>query len=83
MGFFNLSFHLVSNEPFLKGRRTDPAGLGSQSVLLLGRHSHSVLPRAWASPPGSEIPAEMEQPVPSDDSCCPKQLTGLSKMSQP
>lgn len=33
--FQSLIFHLVSNKPFLKGRRTDIPGLGSQSVLLL------------------------------------------------
>lgn len=83
MGFFNPSFHLVSNEPFLKGRSTDIPGLGSESILLLQRYSHSVFPQAWAFPPGSEILPEMEQHVPCDGSCCPKQLTGLSKMSQP
>lgn len=84
MGFFNPSFHLVSNKPSWKGRSTDMPGLGSQSILLLQRYPHSVFPQAWAFPPGSEILPKMEQHVPSDDSCCcPKQLTGLSKMSQP
>lgn len=82
MGFFNPSFHLVSNKPSLQGRSTDIPGLGSQSILLLARYLHSVFPQAWAFPPGSEILPKMEQHAPSDDSCCPKQLTGLSKMSQ-
>lgn len=54
MGFFNPSFHLVSNKPSLKGS-TDIPGLGSQSILLLERYLHSVFPQAWAFPPGSEI----------------------------
>lgn len=79
MGFFNPSFHLVSNKPSLKGRSADTTGLGSQSILLLQRY-----PQAWAFPPGSETLPEMEQHVPSDDSCCcPKQLRSLSKVSQP
>lgn len=83
MGFFNPSFHLVSNKPSLKGRSTDIPGLGSQSILLL-QSSHSVFPQAWAFLPGSEILPKMEQQGPSDDSCCcPKQLKSLSKMSQP
>lgn len=40
MGFFNPSFHLVSNKPSRKGRSTDIPGLGSQSILLLQR-SHT------------------------------------------
>lgn len=73
-GIFNPSFHLVSNKPFLKGRHTDIPGLGSQSILLLERYSHSVFPHAWAFPPGSEIlpkMEKMEQYVPSDDSAAP------------
>lgn len=60
MGFFNPSFHLVSNKPSLKGRSTDISGLGSQSILLLGRYLHSVFPQAWDFPPGSEILPKVE-----------------------
>lgn len=63
MGFFNPSFHLVSNKPFLKGRSTDVPQLGSGSILLWKRYSCSL-----AFPPGTEILPTREPHLPSDDS---------------
>lgn len=80
MGFFNPSFHFVSNTPFLKGRSTDIPQLGSGSILLWERYSRSLSSQAWAFPPGTEILPKRELHLPSDDSHCPKQLTGLRKI---
>lgn len=78
MGFFNPSFHLVSNKPSLKGRSTDIPGLGSQSILLLQRYPHSVFPQAWAFPPGSEILPKMEQHVSSMTAAAAPNSSGVS-----